>query len=159
VLSTNQEGARLQAVVRVAGPLRSSAYPGLADGALAAMPSLASHTCDNDRGLTAADELADTELPHVLEHIALALLKRAGVRGTIRGETSWDFERDGAGVFLVVIEGADPGAARVAVQEAAEFVAWLTGGGPAPEVEGQVSRVRRARTAGRPEPRPRRRRG
>ena len=155
LVSVAATDGHLEAIVRVTGPLRSSAYPGLADKALSVLPTLAAHTCDNGEGLAAAEELADTELPHVLEHVALDLLTRAGVRGTLRGETTWDFGRDGAGVFRVVIDGADEMPAEAAIESAAQFVGWFTGDRARPEVDRQVARVRKARTAERPEPKPR----
>ena len=162
------------AFVHVDGPMRTSAYPGLAARALEAMPTLANHRCDNGAGLPSARELADTELPHALEHVALDLLRRAGVRGTIRGETSWDFALDGPGVFRVAIFGADPTSARAALEAGCEFVDQLTGSQGAAASTGAgherevaaatdpaalVARVRAARTAQRrpPTPRPRRR--
>jgi len=158
LVSITASDGRLEAIVRVTGPLRTSAYPGLSDRALSALPTLAAHTCDNADGRTPADELADTELPHALEHVALDLLHRAGVRGTLRGETTWDFERDGTGVFRVVLDGADAMPAEAAIESAARFMGWLTGDMARPEVAGQVARVRKARTAVRPEPQPRPRR-
>ena len=158
LVSVAVSDGHLEAIVRVTGPLRSSAYPGLADKALAVLPTLATHECENDEGRSATEELADTELPHVLEHVALDLLHRAGVRGTLRGETTWDFSRDGAGVFRVTIDGADEMPAEAAVESAAQFVGWFTGDRARPEVDRQVARVRKARTAVRPEPQPRPRR-
>ena len=158
-------GDRTQAVVHVVGPMRTSAYPGFAPRALEAMPTLADHDCDNDAELPSARELADTELPHALEHVALDLLTRAGVRGTIRGETSWDFAADGPGVFRVTILGADPPAARAALEAACVLVESLTTSAAstsagAPDPGELVARVRAARTAARraPTPRPARRR-
>ena len=159
LVSVTARDGELEAIVRVTGPLRSSAYPGLADKALAVLPTLAGHACENGADRSVAEELADTELPHVLEHVALDLRRLAGVRGTIRGETTWDFGRDGAGVFRVTIEGADQMPAEAAVESAAQFVAWFTGDRARPEVDRQVARVRKARTAERPDPTPRPRRG
>ena len=158
LVSVAATDGQLDAIVRVTGPLRTSAYPGFRDRALALLPTLASHTCQNDDGRSAAEELADTELAHALEHVALDLLRRAGVRGTLTGETLWDFERDGAGVFRVRLDGADAMPAEAAIDSAAEFLGWFTGDRARPDVPGQVARIRAARTAVRPEPKPRQRR-
>ena len=43
----------------------------------------------------------DTETPHLLEHIAEELMALSGSPRWLKGETAWDFGRDGRGVFRV----------------------------------------------------------
>ncbi|HET6498999.1 MAG TPA: hypothetical protein VFH17_08120 [Coriobacteriia bacterium] len=117
-------GASVVARVRVAPdvPVRTSGLPGIAQAACDELPGLARHRCDcgSPRGIVA--ELSDTELPHLVEHVALELLALAGFPRTISGETTWDFARDGRGVFHVTIRSHDAAAARSALGEATRIV-------------------------------------
>lgn len=149
---------RLEALVRVSGPMRTSGYPGLAERALEQVPSLADHACDNPDRSSLAEELADTELPHLVEHLALDLMRRAGVRGPLSGDTSWDFERDGAGVFRVQLDCADDTIALGSLKWAVSAVDALVEGEPVPDPQAEATRLRMARRAPRPETRPRPRR-
>ncbi len=63
------------------------------------LPGLARHTCDNDEGVDFLRELRDTETAHLLEHVATELAALSGSPRSLRAETSWDFARDGRGVF------------------------------------------------------------
>lgn len=117
-------GPSVVARVRVApgGPLRTSDLPGLSRAVCDLLPGLARHRCDcgSPRGIIA--ELSDTELAHLLEHIALELMALAGAPRTIEGETSWDFARDGRGVFRVTITCDEAAAVPMALYEAARIV-------------------------------------
>jgi hypothetical protein len=107
-------------------PMRTSEVPGLAAGALRALPGLKGHRCDNGAGLTFADELADTEIAHLVEHATLELMAMKGAPVTLRGATSWDFAEDGRGVFRVQTEFRDEAEAREALARADEIVGSLT---------------------------------
>jgi len=134
----------LAAVVFVSSPayLRTSTVPGLADAALSAMPGLERHPCECGSAHGIRAELADTETPHLLEHVALELLALAGLpRGELRGRTTWDFARDGAGVFHVALSGASGGGSEQALREAIEAVRSLLGG-QSLDVQQSVQRVR-----------------
>ena len=135
--------------VRVApgGPLRTSGLPGVSQAACNVLPGLARHRCDCGFAHGIVAELSDTELPHLLEHIALELLALAGSPRTIVGETSWDFARDGRGVFYVAIRADDQGAARAALCEAAALVNALAARACDPGiVRTTVERIAAART-------------
>jgi Cyanophycin synthase-like N-terminal domain len=135
---------RLEAVVRVADEthLRTSSRPSLGPRLLAILPGLARHRCDNVDGLTFTEELADTETPHLLEHVAEELMALAGSPRWLKGQTSWDFGRDGRGVFRVVLAYDDDLVALGAVKEAAALVDWLFMGSPEPDVDAAVARLR-----------------
>lgn len=137
------EPTRVVAVVRVRDPLplRTSAVPGLAERLLEALPGLRRHKCDNDAGLTFVQELADTELPHALEHVAEELMALSGSPRTLRGETGWDFARDGHGVFRVALGYDDDLVALGALKAARELLESMATGGPVPDVEGEVERL------------------
>lgn len=141
------EPARVFALVRVCEPLplRTSAIPGFAQRLLDTLPGLRRHACDNDAGLTFAQELADTELPHALEHVAEELMALSGSPRTLRGETSWDFATDGRGVFRVVLEYDDDLVALGALKAARELLEALATGEATFGIEAEVERLRVAR--------------
>lgn len=98
-----------EAVVRVTSEhsMRTSAYAGLSQRVVSVLPGIVRHRCEcgSSHGIEA--ELADTETPHLLEHVALELMVLAGSPRTLRGKTSWDFKADGRGVFRVTLEYDD----------------------------------------------------
>jgi hypothetical protein len=110
-------------------PLRTSEVPGAVERALTLLPGLRGHRCDNDAGLSFADELSDTELAHLLEHAALEIMAMAGSPTTLRGATSWDFTEDGPGVFRVSVAYDDDLVAIGALTAAEEAVRWIAGEG------------------------------
>ena len=126
-------------------PLRTCEIPGLPSAAVAALPGLRGHRCDNGAGLTFADELADTELAHLVEHAALEIMAMAGGAASLRGETAWDFAQDGPGVFRLRISYEDETLARGALEAAAELVGALARGESPPDAEAAARRLREAR--------------
>jgi cyanophycin synthetase len=140
---------RVEALVRVpAGePFRTSHSPGVAERALALLPGLARHTCDNGSAHGILAELADTETPHMLEHVAFELMALSGSPRTLRGETAWDFSADGRGVFRVRLGYDDDLVALGALREGVGVSEWLLspGGAEAPDVEVIVSALKSLR--------------
>jgi cyanophycin synthetase len=139
---------RVSALVRIVEghPLRSSSVPGLAEDVLLMLPGLVRHRCEcgSARGIVA--ELADTELPHLLEHVALELMALAGSPRSLRGETTWDFTADGHGVFRVALEYDDDLVALGALREAATVVnALVEGDDGAVDVVAAAARLARVR--------------
>ena len=118
---------RIEALVRVpAGESASTrSAAGLPERALALLPGLARHTCENGSAHGIAAELADTETPHLLEHVAFELMALSGSPRTLRGETSWDFAADGRGVFRVRLGYDDDLVALGALREAVGVCEWL----------------------------------
>ncbi|MBS3956903.1 MAG: hypothetical protein KGZ40_05185 [Clostridiales bacterium] len=119
----------MEATVRLAPGTRfgTATVPGLADRVLSAFPGIVRHRCEcgSPHGIIA--ELANTELPHVLEHVALELMVLAGSPRGIEGETRWDFSADGHGVFRVTLDYDDDLVALSALCEAAAIVNLLVG--------------------------------
>lgn len=118
---------RVEARVRVVDPVlsRTSAVPGLSRRAVELLPGLARHSCENDAGCDFLRELADTETPHVLEHVAAELMALSGSPRSLRASTSWDFARDGQGVFRVSLAYDDDLVAVGALKEALVLVEYL----------------------------------
>lgn len=72
----------------------------MAERALALFPSLAIHTCINDKGPTFGDVIAETSIPHLLEHIVVDLQVRAEKKppqegAVYTGKTEWTYEAGG----------------------------------------------------------------
>ena len=91
---------------------RTAAAPGFADALIEALPGLRSHTClaGGGRTLHIAEELADTETAHAVEHVALELLKvtaAPGERTGFAGHTAWGTDRYGTDRFRVRVEAPD----------------------------------------------------
>lgn len=121
--------SRIEAVVRVSDPryLRTGAFPALADRVLESFPDIVRHRCECGSAHGIAAELADTETPHLLEHIALELAALDGSPRTLRGETRWDFKADGRGVFHVSLEYDDEARVRLALVRAVACANELLG--------------------------------
>jgi hypothetical protein len=123
-------------------PLRTSEAPGAAEVLLRVLPGLRGHRCENDTGTSFAEELADTEIAHALEHAALEIAAMAGSPVTLRGRTTWDFAADGPGVFRVALEYDDDLVVLGSLAVAADVVRAATGEGAAPDVAAETSRLR-----------------
>ncbi len=139
-------GERVEAIVRVpAGePVRTALAPGLSDRALLLLPGLSRHTCENGSAHGIVAELADTETPHLLEHVAFELMALAGSPRTLRGETAWDFSADGQGVYRIRLGYDDDLVALGALREGVAVCGWLLEptGAEKPDVDRIVGELR-----------------
>ena len=104
---------------------RTSAIPGLAGRALELLPGLRRHTCVNGSAHGIVAELADTETPHLLEHVAFELMALSGSPRELKGGTGWDFSADGVGVYRVRLAYDDDLVALGALKDGTEIVEWL----------------------------------
>ena len=119
---------QLEAVVRAEPAFaRTSVVADVADRALALLPGLVRHTCENGTSHGIVAELADTETPHLLEHVAVELMALAGSPRTLRAETVRDFARDGAHVYRVRLSYDDDLVALGALREGVGIVDWFLG--------------------------------
>lgn len=131
-------------------PLRTSSYLGLPARAIALLPGLRGHRCDNGAGLTFAEELVDTEVAHLLEHVAVELMALSGSPDTLAGRTAWDFREDARGVFHIRVEYDDDLVAVGALADAIPIVRWLCRPNDdvtaaSPDVHSMVARLRALR--------------
>lgn len=140
---------RVTATVRVAEErfMRTSRAPDFAARAASLLPELSRHRCDNPAEKPVLEELADTETPHALEHIAFELMALSGSPRTLKGETSWDFSRDGRGVFRVSLAYDDDLVALGALRAGVRVLDWLFGLDSHPDVRAIVRELRAARGA------------
>jgi hypothetical protein len=139
--------SELEAVVAVTDErfMRTSAVAGLPNAARELLPGLDRHSCENDAGARFVDELRDTETPHLLEHVTVELMALAGSPRSLAARTTWDFARDGRGVFRLRIAYDDDLVALGALKEAVGVVDWLFGEGARPDVDAATARLRRLR--------------
>jgi hypothetical protein len=121
--------------------VRTALGAGVAERALELLPGLATHQCINDDGRSFLEELAETEVPHLFEHVVLELMALAGSPRSLRGETEWDFRRDGHGIFRVVLEYDDDLVCLGAIKAADRLMGYVLAAGPAPDVSGEVERL------------------
>lgn len=104
---------------------------------------LCRHRCDNPAGAAVREEMADTEVAHLFEHVAIELLARGAPARGARASTEWDFARDGPGVFLVTVRHPHARAAGRALESAAALMgAWAAG--RAGDARGAIAAVRSA---------------
>ncbi|MDP4000254.1 MAG: hypothetical protein Q8Q11_02375 [bacterium] len=87
--------------VRFRHSLYSSQVERLRNHLLDMLPSLREHICYNRSGLPFVEELENTELGHVFEHVVLAILERRGLCAS--GQTTWNWHRDPIGTYHVTI--------------------------------------------------------
>jgi hypothetical protein len=135
---------QVEALVRVTDRefATTSAAPGLPGRALELLPGLAKHSCINSSSHGHIAELADTETPHLLEHVACELMALSGSPRTLRAETAWDFAADGPGVFRVRLAYDHDLAALGALRNGVEVVEWLLGASAdQPDVERIVTEL------------------
>jgi hypothetical protein len=120
---------RVEALVRVTDRdfASTATAPGLPRRALALLPGLARHTCENGSAHGYVAEQADTETPHLLEHVACELMALSGSPRTLRGDTAWDFSADGVGVFRVRLDYDDDLVCIGALRNGVDVVEWLLG--------------------------------
>ena len=132
---------RVDVVVKVesAEAMRTSLDNSIVVRALELLPGLATHRCVNDDGRTFAEELADTEVPHLFEHVVLELMAESGSPRSLKGETAWDFRRDGRGVFRVSLEYDDDLVCLGAIKAADKMIDYLLRGGTLPDVGAETS--------------------
>lgn len=142
----------LEALVRVLDfeRMRTSTQPDLPRRAFALLPGLTRHSCENDDGLRMAEEIADTETPHLLEHVTVELMALSGSPRSLKARTTWDFARDGRGVFRLTFDFDDDLVALGALKEAVGIVEWLmvpSPPEPPPDPEAIALRLRALREA------------
>lgn len=98
---------RLSCEVAVSPP-DARMTPELAHVLCARYPRLSDHACVNDRGPTFGAVMADTSLPHALEHLVVEIQARAASGGKAR--------RPEGGVFVGTTEWLDEGRTRALVR-------------------------------------------
>lgn len=127
--------------------MRTRAVRDLSARLISLLPGLVRHRCEcgSPHGIEA--ELADTETAHALEHVTLEVMALAGSPRSLRGETAWDFGRDGRGVFNLSLEYDDPQVAEGALVIATAVLDAVCRDIDPPDIEGAVARLREQRSS------------
>lgn len=135
---------RIDVVVRIDDDerMRTAGDEGAVRRALELLPGLQRHACDNAEGITFAEEIADTEVPHLFEHVVIELMARSGSPRGLKGETQWDFNRDGHGTFRVTFEYDDDLVCLGAIKTADRVMAYILDDVMPPDVEAETTRLR-----------------
>lgn len=88
--------------------LRTGHYPSTYDILSSQFPSVLRTACFNDANLPFHQEVRDTEIGHLFEHIlleslCLEQLKQRNARCSFTGKTSWNWQKEKLGVFHIRI--------------------------------------------------------
>lgn len=102
------------------------------------LPGLGSHRCSTAGFRTFADELRDTETPHLLEHVVLELLVLSGSPEGVRGETVW---RKGDDTYCVSIFDDDDAVCLSAVRLALQLITAAFSERDPVDIEEEIGRV------------------
>ena len=134
---------RIEALVHAEPSLaNTSVVPVLAERAVALLPGLVRHTCENGTSHGMLAELAATETAHLLEHVAVELMALSGSPRDLRAETAWDFAADGAYAYRVSLAYDVDLVALAALREGLAIVDWLMGQeGERPDMDAIVLRL------------------
>jgi hypothetical protein len=140
----------IEALVRAEPSLSTtSASPGLAERAVQLLPGLARHTCENGSNHGILAELASTETPHLLEHVAVELMALSGSPRSLRAETVWNFATDGPDTYRVRLAYDIDLVALAALREGLPIVDWLMGAtAEKPDIAVAVAVLRETRVVG-----------
>ena len=107
------------------------------------VPAIAKHLCLGDSGREFQDCMGQTELCHLLEHVAVELMNETGLAGSISCGRTRVSEHDER-VFEVELSCPDDALAIGALSSATFMMDWayLHADQPAPDVEGTVAGLR-----------------
>lgn len=102
------------------------------------MPQIADHVCVCDKGDSFRSTLGDTELAHLLEHVAIEFMTRVGYEDITVGRTT---DTDEDRVWDVELSCPDDALTLGALSSAAWLMEWAFSGGadPSPDVDHTVA--------------------
>lgn len=122
-------------------PLRTSEDIEATNRVYQLMPQIAEHACVCDKGDTLRASMGDTELAHLLEHVALEFLARLGVQDISAGRT---IDTDEDRTWDIELTCPDDALTLGALSSAAWLMEWAYSGGadPKPDVDHTVAGLR-----------------
>lgn len=106
-LAITQKVTRTQIIMDVLyRHINTEEIPTITDLLVENLPSVLATTCYNDQGLSFVEEVQNTEIGHLFEHILLEYLcqykmKKGARRATYIGRTNWNWTRDPFGRFHI----------------------------------------------------------
>lgn len=103
------------------------------------MPTIIGQACVGDVGATFRDVMGDTELPHLMEHVAIELISRTNIADRITTGRTWPIDQD-KGLYSIQLTCVDDVLVAGALSSAAWIIDWaFTGGvGPEPDIDATV---------------------
>lgn len=119
---------RIELTVRIASLRYAKTDSDLIAACLQRTPSLALHTCRNEKGPTFGDVMYSTSVPHLLEHLVVDAQTRLSTDSSriFVGTTEWDVERneqsDGPLFAKIALSYEDDVVALAAIKNSAEFL-------------------------------------
>lgn len=106
-LAIIQKNTRTQIIMDVLyNQLNTQEIPSILDMLQENLPTVLTTICYNDLGLPFAEEVLNTEIGHLFEHILLEYLclfklQKGAKRATYAGRTNWNWTRDPLGRFHI----------------------------------------------------------
>lgn len=103
------------------------------------MPTIIGQACVGDVGATFRDVMGDTELAHLMEHVAIELISRTELADRITTGRTWPIDQD-KGLYSIQLTCVDDVLVAGALSSAAWIIDWaFTGGvGPEPDIDATV---------------------
>lgn len=103
------------------------------------MPTIIGQACVGDVGSTFRDVMGDTELPHLMEHVAIELISRTNLADRITTGRTWPID-DIHRLYSIQLTCVDDVLVAGALSSAAWIIDWaFTGGeGPEPDIDATV---------------------
>ncbi|HSQ21243.1 MAG TPA: hypothetical protein VLQ52_00365 [Coriobacteriia bacterium] len=120
--------------------------PHIVPALLEVLPGLAAHVCGSCHGAQFSEELADTELPHLFEHVTLELMALAGSPRDLWAGAGWQRPRSGASRVRLSFEDDDDLVCLGAINLAQQLIEAACDGGALPDVAGETARLRSLRS-------------
>lgn len=101
------------------------------------LPSIYQHKCFNGEELPFSQEVLNTELGHLFEHVLMEYLhqlkKEKGFSDTkITGETIWDWSKEKRGIFHIVITSKEGESSllKIALEKTTRLIQTILNSGP-----------------------------
>lgn len=107
------------------------------------LPGLARHRCSTEVDRPFTEEMRDTEVPHLFEHVVLEVMACAGSPRTVAGHTVW---RRGEGAFRVSIFDDDDAVCAGAARLALSLIEHALGDGAPVDIHARIAEVSALRT-------------
>lgn len=103
------------------------------------MPTIIGQACVGDVSATFRDVMGDTELAHLMEHVAIELISRTNLADRITTGRTWPIDQD-KGLYSIQLTCVDDVLVAGALSSAAWIIDWaFTGGvGPEPDIDATV---------------------
>ncbi len=109
-----------------------------AERLLAWLPGLARHRCSTEVDRPFTQEMRDTEVPHLFEHVVLEVMACAGSPRSVAGHTVW---RKGEDAFCVSIFDDDDAVCAGAARLALELIEHALGDGATADIHTRIADI------------------